>query len=55
MLDPLVFQNLEGVDAEQFIIATYLITVPTRNVMEVAQAIAYEQSTGTWTVFLLTL
>jgi len=49
MLDSIVFSNQEGVDAEQFIIATYLMTMPTKNMMEVVQAIAYEQSTGTWT------
>ena len=49
MLDPLAWSNQEGIDAEQFIIATYLITMPTRSAMDAAQAIAYEQSTGTWT------
>ncbi len=49
MLDPLAWSNQEGIDAEQFIIATYLMTLPTRHAMDVAQAIAYEQSTGTWT------
>jgi len=49
MLDPIVFCNQEGVDAEEYIIATYLMTLPTKNIMEVTQAIAYEQSTGTWT------
>jgi 2,3-diketo-5-methylthiopentyl-1-phosphate enolase len=49
MLDPLAWSNQEGIDAEQYIIATYLMTLPTRQAMDVAQAIAYEQSTGTWT------
>jgi 2,3-diketo-5-methylthiopentyl-1-phosphate enolase len=49
MLDPLAWSTQEGIDAEQFIIATYLMTLPTKHGMDVAQAIAYEQSTGTWT------
>ncbi len=49
MLDPLVLTNQEGIDPEKFILATYLITCPTRNMMEVVQAICFEQSTGTWT------
>jgi 2,3-diketo-5-methylthiopentyl-1-phosphate enolase len=49
MLDPLAWSTQEGIDAEQFIIATYLMTLPTKQAMDVAQAIAYEQSTGTWT------
>jgi 2,3-diketo-5-methylthiopentyl-1-phosphate enolase len=49
MLDPLAWSNQEGIDAEQFIIATYLMVLPTKHAMDVAQAIAYEQSTGTWT------
>jgi len=49
MLDPLAWSTQEGIDAEQFIIATYLMTLPTKQGMDVAQAIAYEQSTGTWT------
>lgn len=49
MLDPLAWSTQEGIDAEQFIIATYLMTLPTKAAMDVAQAIAYEQSTGTWT------
>ncbi len=49
MLDPLAWSNQEGIDAEQFIIATYLMSMPTKSMMDVAQAIAYEQSTGTWT------
>lgn len=49
MLDPLAWSNQEGIDAQQFIIATYLMTLPTKHAMDVAQAIAYEQSTGTWT------
>jgi len=49
MLDPLAWSTQEGIDAEQFIIATYLMTLPTKHAMDVAQAIAYEQSTGTWT------
>ena len=49
MLDPIVFVNQEGIDAEKFIITTYLMTMPTENIIEVSQAIAYKQSSGTWT------
>ena len=49
MLDPHAFVNQEGLDAEKFVIATYLISCKTTNMMETAQAIAIEQSTGTWT------
>jgi 2,3-diketo-5-methylthiopentyl-1-phosphate enolase len=48
MLDPLVLSTQEGIDNEKFIIATYSIRCQTRNMMEVVQAICFEQSTGTW-------
>jgi len=31
MLDPLAWSTQEGIDAEQFIIATYLMTLPTKH------------------------
>lgn len=40
----------EGASCDEYIIATYLIQYPSRiNMTEMAQALAVEQSTGTWT------
>lgn len=40
----------EGVDYDEYIIATYLVQYPSHiNMREMGQALAVEQSTGTWT------
>lgn len=49
MIDPLILTTPEGYDPEQYVVATYLFTTHARNAHEVVQAVALEQSTGTWT------
>jgi 2,3-diketo-5-methylthiopentyl-1-phosphate enolase len=49
MIDPLIQITPESCDPDKYILATYLITAPAKSAHEVMQAIALEQSTGTWT------
>jgi 2,3-diketo-5-methylthiopentyl-1-phosphate enolase len=46
--DPIIFCQAESLDLEDFIIATYLTTTETADVLMRAGALAVEQTTGTW-------
>lgn len=46
--DPEVFSIPEGVDSDRFIIATYYVEAETVDILKRAEAIAVEQTTGTW-------
>lgn len=47
--DEELFPGIEGINSEEYIVATYLIEVATSgNALSKAAAIAIEQSTGTW-------
>ena len=46
--DPNILMLPESIEAEDFIIATYYLATETRDALKRAEALALEQSTGTW-------
>ncbi|RDY31993.1 RuBisCO large subunit C-terminal-like domain-containing protein [Lachnotalea glycerini] len=46
--DPIIFCQSESLDLEDFVIATYLMSAQTKDVLMRAGAMAVEQTTGTW-------
>ena len=46
--DPIIFCQSESLNLDEFIIATYLMTAETKDVLMRAGALAVEQTTGTW-------
>ncbi len=46
--DPIIFCQYESLDMEDFVIATYLMSAETTDVLMRAGAVAVEQTTGTW-------
>ena len=49
MYDTDGFATLDGIDQEEYILATYLVMSKSRDLLKRAAAIAVEQTTGTWT------
>lgn len=48
MLDPKIFMNEEGIDQDKYITGLYMIKCETADMLKKVEAIALEQSTGTW-------
>ncbi|MFH1825484.1 MAG: 2,3-diketo-5-methylthiopentyl-1-phosphate enolase [Candidatus Firestonebacteria bacterium] len=48
MLDPKIFVGYEGIDKENYIIGLYLFEGESEDILKKVEAIALEQSTGTW-------
>ncbi|OGF46979.1 MAG: hypothetical protein A2452_01245 [Candidatus Firestonebacteria bacterium RIFOXYC2_FULL_39_67] len=48
MLDPKIFMNDEGIDRDKYITGLYLLQCETTDILKKVEAIALEQSTGTW-------
>lgn len=46
--DPIIFCQNESLNLEDFVVATYLMTAETTDVLMRAGAVAVEQTTGTW-------
>jgi len=48
MLDPKIFMNDEGINADKYITGLYMLQCETTDILKKVEAIALEQSTGTW-------
>jgi len=47
--DPLMFQSFEGIDRDKFMLALFSMKARTTDILDLAQALVIEQTTGTWT------
>jgi len=47
--DPLMFQSFEGIDRDKFMLALFSMKARTLDILDLAQALVVEQTTGTWT------
>jgi len=47
--DPFMFTPFEGIDRERYLLALYSLVTETNDTIDLAQALATEQTTGTWT------
>ena len=48
MLDPKIFVDFESINTDDYVIGLYLLECETTDILKKVEAIALEQSTGTW-------